>query len=102
MPLIAAETLKWPKAEILAAFERETMPAGPINTLDEVFCDPQVLHRRMVSDLAEPGAAGGRVPTLRNPIVIDGEPMIAPTPSPRLGQHAAEVFADPAWGFGPA
>ncbi len=97
VPLIAAETARWPKAEILAALERETVPAGPINTLPEVFADPQVLHRRMVSDLPEPRAAGGTVPTLRNPIVIDGEPMVAETASPRLGQHSAEVLNDPAW-----
>ncbi|WP_375458127.1 CaiB/BaiF CoA transferase family protein [uncultured Enterovirga sp.] len=98
VPLIAAETAKWAKEDILAAFERETMPAGPINTLDEVFDDPQVLHRRMVSDLPEPNAEGGAVPTLRGPIVIDGEPVVATTAAPRLGQHTTEVLDDPDWG----
>ena len=98
VPAIAAVTSTWSKADLLAGFERVGVPAGPINTLDEVFADPQVLHRRMVSDLPEPEAKGGRVPTLRGPIVIDGEPMVAPTAPPRLGQHGDEVLADPAWG----
>ena len=100
VPLIAEATGRWPKAELLAAFERETMPAGPINTLPEVFADPQVQHRRMVSRLPEPEAAGGSVPTLRTPIVIDGDPMVAETAAPRLGQHGNEVLIDPAWGGG--
>ena len=99
VPLIAAEIAKWTKADILTAFARVTMPAGPINTLTEVFADPQVLHRRMVSHLPDTEAAGGAVPTLRNPIVIDGAPAIANTASPRLGQHNTEVLSDPAWGF---
>lgn len=97
VPLIAAETAKWSKAELLAAFERAVMPAGPINTLDEVFVDSQVLHRGMVMRLPEDRAPGGSVPTLRCPIVIDGEPMVARRAPPGLDADAAEVLADPAW-----
>ena len=93
-------TSTWTKADLLAGFERVGVPAGPINTLDEVFADPQVRHRQMVLDFPEPDAQGGSVPMLRTPIVIDGEPQVARTAPPRLGQHSSEVFADPAWGFG--
>lgn len=99
VPLVTEATLRWTKADLLAAFERETMPAGPINTLDEVFADPQVVHRGMISALPEPAAKGGTVPTLRAPIVIDGEAQFARTAAPRLGQHTLEVLDDPAWGF---
>ena len=98
VPAIAAVTSTWSKADLLAGFERVGVPAGPINTLDEVFRDPQVLYRRMVSDLPEPAARGGTVPTLRGPIVIDGRAMVADTAPPRLGQHGDEIMADPAWG----
>ena len=101
VPMIAAVTATRSKADLLAAFERETMPAGPINTLPEVFADPQVIHRRMVSQLPEPRALDGAVPTLRGPIVVDGEPMVAARAAPRLGQHTDEVLGDAAWG-GPA
>jgi crotonobetainyl-CoA:carnitine CoA-transferase CaiB-like acyl-CoA transferase len=100
VPLITEVTKTRTKADLLAAFEAANMPAGPINTLDEVFADPQVKHRGMVLDLAEPEAAGGAVPMLRTPIVIDGEPQVAQSAPPRLGQHSAEVLNDPAWGFG--
>ena len=98
MPLIAALTSTWSKADLLAGFERVGVPAGPINSLDEVFADPQVLDRRMVSHLPEPKAAGGSVPSLRGPIVIDGATMAATSAAPRLDQHGAAVLSDPAWG----
>ena len=97
IPALVAATGRWAKNDLLAAFEKAVVPAGPINTLPEVFADPQVVHRRMAFDLPEPGAKGGTVPTLRGPIVIDGEPMVGETPGPRLGQHNAEVLADPNW-----
>jgi crotonobetainyl-CoA:carnitine CoA-transferase CaiB-like acyl-CoA transferase len=100
VPMITEVTRTRSKADLLAAFEQETMPAGPINTLPEIFADPQIVHRRMVSQLPEPMAEGGTVPTLRSPIVIDGDPMVAATAAPRLGQHNAEVLSDPDWGFG--
>jgi crotonobetainyl-CoA:carnitine CoA-transferase CaiB-like acyl-CoA transferase len=99
VPLVTEATRSRSKADLLAALEGAGVPAGPINTLDEVFADPQVLHRSMVSRLPEPAAKGGAVPTLRTPIVIDGEAQFARTPGPRLGQHTAEVLSDPAWGF---
>jgi crotonobetainyl-CoA:carnitine CoA-transferase CaiB-like acyl-CoA transferase len=99
VPLVAAVTRTRTKADLLAAFEAANMPAGPINTLPEVFADPQVVHRGMVAQLREPEAKDGQVPTLRTPIVIDGEPQFARRAPPRLGQHSAEVLNDPAWGF---
>lgn len=97
VPMLAAETRKRRKGDLLAAFEKAVVPAGPINTLPEVFEDPQVVHRRMAFELPDPEARGGTVPTLRGPIVVDGEPAVARTPAPRLGQHDEEVEADPDW-----
>ncbi|HMO30214.1 CaiB/BaiF CoA-transferase family protein [Enterovirga sp.] len=97
VPMLAAETRKRRKGDLLAAFEKAVVPAGPINTLPEVFEDPQVVHRRMAFDLPDPEARGGTVPTLRGPIVIDGEPAVARAPAPHLGQHNEEVAADPDW-----
>ena len=97
IPALMDATARWTKADLLEAFEAAVVPAGPINTLPEVFADPQVLHRQMVLDLPEPEARGGTLPTLRGPIVIDGEPMVARTLAPGLGQHNDDVLADPNW-----
>jgi crotonobetainyl-CoA:carnitine CoA-transferase CaiB-like acyl-CoA transferase len=93
---IGALTGGFTRKALLDALDAEQVPAGPINTLAEVFSDPQVVHRHMRVDL--PRAQGGSVPSIRGAIVLDGEPVIALRASPELGEHGAEILADPAWG----
>lgn len=49
------------------AFDEAGVPWGPINSLEEVFADPQVRHRRMVQVLRHPVL--GEIPTVRNPML---------------------------------
>ena len=65
-------------AELAAALEEAGIPAGPINAVDAVFADPQVVHRGMRLDL-------GGVPGLASPIVIDGKRQVSDAASPKLG-----------------
>ncbi|MGF7150555.1 crotonobetainyl-CoA:carnitine CoA-transferase CaiB-like acyl-CoA transferase [Sphingomonas zeicaulis] len=66
-------------AELSEALEAAGIPAGPINRVDQVFADPQVIARGMMLD----ADADGR-PGLACPITIDGERMVADRRSPRL------------------
>jgi len=86
------------KADLLAALEQVGVPAGPINGVDEVFADRQVLARGVRVDLASDVAKGGSIPTVASPIVMDGVRQVSPRPSPQLGEHADEILNDPAWG----
>jgi crotonobetainyl-CoA:carnitine CoA-transferase CaiB-like acyl-CoA transferase len=95
---ISGLTRLFTRADLLAALERDGVPAGPINNVADVFADPQVLARGMRVDLPEPEAAQGAIPSVRTPIVMDGVAQVAATASPRLGQHTDAVLADPAWG----
>ena len=70
------------------------VPAGPINPLDQVFADPQVIHRGMRIDRPSPAAKAGTIPGVRTPIVIDGQPMAAERPAPRLGEHTADILRE--------
>jgi crotonobetainyl-CoA:carnitine CoA-transferase CaiB-like acyl-CoA transferase len=99
-PLLTARTRRMPRQALLSALEARGVPAGPINSVAEVFAEPQVRFRGMRVDLPEPAAEGGSVPGVRTPIVIDGAPAVASHPSPALGIHTEEVLADPAWGGG--
>lgn len=87
-------TRRFKSADLLARLEAVQVPAGPINTLDQVFADPQVKHRRMRLDLPCPAAKGGSIPGVRMPIIMDGMPLAAERPSPRLGEHTAEILRE--------
>ncbi len=91
---ICALTAKMPRAELLQKLETAGVPTGPINDLEQVFCDPQVIHRRMRLDLKSEAAKDGKIPGVRTPIMIDGAPMAAERPSPRLGEHTAEILRE--------
>lgn len=77
--------------ELLQALEAVGVPAGPINALNEVFADPQVLARDMRIDLDAAGIAGGTVPSVRTPIRFSHSALTVDRPSPRLGEHTEEV-----------
>ena len=87
-------TSRLPSAELLQKLEAVGVPAGPINNLDQVFSDPQVISRGMKIERPSAAAKAGRIPGVRTPITIDGAPMAAERPSPRLGEHTAEILRE--------
>ncbi len=91
---LSALTVTFPRDALLARLEEVGVPAGPINTLDQVFTDPQVVHRGMKITPASAAAKAGSIPGVRTPIMLDGEPMAAERPSPRLGEHTAEILRE--------
>ena len=91
---ICALTVKMPRAELLDKLEAAGVPAGPINDLAQVFADPQVIHRGMKLEVPSAAAKAGTIPGVRTPIMIDGAPMAAERPSPRLGEHTAEILRE--------
>jgi len=50
--------------------------------------------RGMQLDLPSAEAKGGTIPGVRTPIMLDGAPMAAPRPAPRLGEHTAEILRE--------
>ena len=92
--LLEDATQKFTRAVLLAALEKVGVPAGPINSIADVFADRQVIARALRLDLPASGAAGGTVPSVRTPIVLDGEAMAAASAAPRLGEHTAGVLAE--------
>ena len=91
---LSALTRRWSLADLLAKLESVQVPAGPINPLDQVFADPQVVHRGMRIDRPSAAAKAGSIPGVRTPIMIDGQPAAAERPAPRLGEHTAEVLRE--------
>jgi crotonobetainyl-CoA:carnitine CoA-transferase CaiB-like acyl-CoA transferase len=79
-----------PRAEWLALLEAEDVPSGPLNTIDEVFRDPQVLALDMRKDL--PHRTRGMVSVVGNPVRMSATPPRVATAAPELGAHNDELL----------
>ncbi len=77
--MIADETGSWNRDDLLAQCAQFGVPAGPINTLDQVFEDPQVIARGMKTQL------GGQ-PSVRSPFNFSDAELALDRPSPLLGE----------------
>jgi crotonobetainyl-CoA:carnitine CoA-transferase CaiB-like acyl-CoA transferase len=78
--------------EWMAALEAAGVPCGPINRIDDVFADPQVVARGLRIEL--PHAAAGTVAGVANPIRMSASPVAYDRAPPRLGEHTHEVLHD--------
>jgi crotonobetainyl-CoA:carnitine CoA-transferase CaiB-like acyl-CoA transferase len=78
--------------EWLEAIHKAGVPAGPINTLDRVLSDPQVLAREMVVEID--GPANDKIKTIGNPLKMEKTPANTFTRPPQLGEHTREVLTN--------
>jgi len=67
------------------------VPSGPINTIDRVFAEPQVIHRQMLRDIPHPLA--GTVRQVVSPLNFRNAPLTYDRAPPLLGEHTLEVLA---------
>ncbi|WP_404934756.1 CaiB/BaiF CoA transferase family protein [Nitratireductor sp. L15S-10] len=89
---IVATLASWEKAELLGKFDANAVPASPINTIEEMFNDPQVKARGMQLTLDD--GHGAALPSVRSPINLSQTPLAYERPSPRLGEHTAEILRE--------
>jgi glutaryl-CoA transferase len=66
------------------------VPAGPVNSVSEVFEDPQVLARQMLIELEHPTI--GRLKQTGFPFKFSATPAEARLAPPLLGQHTDELL----------
>ena len=92
VPLLEGIMKTRTKADWLAALEAAKVPCGAINTLSEVFSDPQVQARGMVNDWVHPVKADLKL--VASPIKMSLTPVRQDLPPPMLGQHTAEVLLE--------
>ena len=90
VPILQAVMRTRTKADWLAALETAKVPCGAINNLAEVFDDPQVAARSMVTPWNHPVSPGLRL--VSSPIKLSATPVRSDLPPPTLGQHTAEVL----------
>lgn len=78
--LLCAKTQAWIRDDLLVALERAVVPAGPINTVADVFSDPQFIARDMQIE-----AQG--VPGVRTPLKFSDASLKLDKRAPKLGEH---------------
>ncbi|MDR2837683.1 MAG: CoA transferase [Azonexus sp.] len=91
IPLLKKYTIERRTADWIAALEAKAVPCGPINTLADVFADPQVQSRGLKVTLPHPLV--GSIPQVANPMRLSATPVDYRLPPPMLGEHTADVLA---------
>ena len=92
VPQLEAVMKTRPKADWLSRLEAAKVPCGAINSLDEVFVDPHVQARGMVTHWQHPLRAD--LPLVSSPIKLEKTPVRTVSPPPMLGQHTDEVLGE--------
>ena len=94
VPILEAVMKTRTKADWLAALEAAKVPCGAINSLTEVFADPQIAARAMVTHWQHPFK--NDLQLVASPIKLSATPVRTPgqggLPPPLLGQHTEEVL----------
>ncbi|MBU4611547.1 CoA transferase [Achromobacter sp. GG226] len=91
-PLLRETFVTWPRAELIARLDAAGVPCGAINTVPEVFEDPQAIARGVLSHVPHP--SGGTAPQVASPMRFADatvRPLAAP---PLLGQHTDEILRE--------
>ncbi len=92
IPMLEKLFLEKPRDEWLKILEENRVPAGPVYTMDEVFSDPQVLHREMLIEMSHPKI--GKIKQIGTPMKLSETHCEIKLPPPLLGQHTEEVLKD--------
>lgn len=91
-PLLSEAMKKKTTEEWQEILDKAGVPNGPINTVDKVVADPQVLAREMIMEIDHPVEGKLKVPGI--PIKLSETPGDIRMTSPLLGQHTEEILKE--------
>lgn len=91
-PLLNEAFARFDQAGLTQRLEAAGVPCAPINTVPQVFDDPQIRHREMLRHLPHP--LSGTVPQVVSPLRFADAPLRFDRAPPTLGQHTAEILAE--------
>jgi crotonobetainyl-CoA:carnitine CoA-transferase CaiB-like acyl-CoA transferase len=92
--LVNAVTATQTRDHWMKGLEPLGVPVGPVNDMEQVFKDPQVLARGMKVTMPYPAAASGAVDLIGNPIKLSDSPVDYRLAPPTCGQHTDEVLKE--------
>jgi crotonobetainyl-CoA:carnitine CoA-transferase CaiB-like acyl-CoA transferase len=82
----------WERAKLIAALDRAGVPCGPINSVADVFEEPQVKAREMLRHVPHP--CGVDAPQVASPMRFAESPLRTQAAPPLLGQHSEAILAE--------
>jgi crotonobetainyl-CoA:carnitine CoA-transferase CaiB-like acyl-CoA transferase len=91
-PTLSALTAAFTMKGLMATLEAAGVPCGPVNTVDQVFEEPQAIHRGLTIEQSRPDLATP-IRTVASPIRLSKTPVRYDAPPPKLGQDTAAVMA---------
>ena len=94
-PILDAIMLEQTTHAWIEALEHAHVPCGPINTIKQVFDDPQIQHRGMKMELDH--GLGCKVPQVRTPIKYSKTELEYNRPPPMLGADTKDVLLENGW-----
>jgi len=92
IPILEVEMKKRTSVEWLKLLDAAGLPNSPLNTIDKVVTDPNLLHRNMIVEVDQPRI--GSVTMAGSPFHLSETPGEVYSPAPGLGQHTAEVLSE--------
>jgi crotonobetainyl-CoA:carnitine CoA-transferase CaiB-like acyl-CoA transferase len=84
--------LRWTRERLIAALDAVGVPCGAINSVAEVFEDPQVRARGMLTHVPHP--SGVDMPQLASPMRFADGPLQTQSAPPLLGEHSDAILAE--------
>jgi len=81
-----------PAGDWLSELAAADVPVSPVNDMDGVFSNPQIVHRGLRTTVDHP--VSGPVDLLRNPIRLSRTPIESYRTPPTLGQHTSEILTE--------
>ena len=92
LAIVEPAVQKWSSDALIEALMEAGVPCARVNDFEEVFADPQILARHVVSEVTHPKI--GTFRAVRNPVLLDhGGPSVT-RHAPVLGEHTCELLAE--------
>jgi len=92
LPLVTEELAKKTCDEWMEKFLAASVPAGPVNNMERLFSDPQIIHRNMIAETEHPTI--GKLRLCGIPVKYSDTPADIRLPPPLVGEHTEEILKD--------